>query len=277
MAISTITQVKSALAIAQWRDVLKLSETVEEESTLTWHSLWKALGQPAAGATPGTGVGVRPTKATTGALPFVHPPSGQLNYLLRASMSGGVRGVLTIYDRLWHNSGLLGTQTTPDTNIGGLTVNRPDGTGFATELWGEIYSSLGDANATINVKYTDQDGNTNQSGYLDFGETFGVLGYGSEAGSMFPINLSRPDSGVRSCDAYHWSSSTPFAGNFGFVILRRLADIPLVRASVEETYDFVRLGLPQVYDDACLAMMLRLDGGSTTSGLVQGRFMIGAG
>lgn len=275
MAISTIQQVKSALANSQWRDVLKVADTTENEGPVTWHSLWRVGGFPGAGATPATGVGAIPTKATAGALPFVHPPAGQLNYLLRAALSSSVHVVVTIYDRLWHNSGLSGTQTVVDTNIGGLTVNRPDGTGFETELWGEIYSSIGDNTATINCKYTDQDGNTNQAGFWDF-NFFGAGAYGNTANSMFPIALARPDMGVRSVDAYHWSPSTGTAGNFGFTILRRLADIAIDPAAPDAIYDFVRLGLPRVYDDACLALMLRLQGVSS-SGLVQGRFHIGAG
>jgi hypothetical protein len=68
--------------------------------------------------------------------------------------------------------------------------------------------------------------------------------------------------------------STGTAGNFGMVILRRVAEIPLNVANVGTLLDFAALGLPQIYDDSCLSMMVLCS--TTSTGNLQGSMMIGA-
>jgi hypothetical protein len=270
VAFSTLEEIKTALAIAQRREFLKNSLTAEAAGT--HQSLWKAAGWPAAGANPTNGAGLNgsiPTKATLGAIPFTNPSGGALQHLLHLALSGTVQGKLILYDRLWHNSGMSGTQTTVDTSLSTPPdLTRPDANGAGTEVWGEIYTAIGTGSNTLNFKYTNQAGTTNRTGFY-----VNTTGWLDTAGQMFPMTLQNGDTGVRKCTAYHWSTSTGTAGNFGFVILRRIVEIPLPITDKVGIFEFMRLGLPRVYDDACLALMLQCTG--TSTGFMTGRLDLG--
>ena len=86
----------AALPAAEF-DIYKASQTAEGAGT--FHSLWKAAGIPAAGATPpafGSGSGYVPTRATTGALGQANPTGNR--YLANVNVSCSTIGSLIIYD-----------------------------------------------------------------------------------------------------------------------------------------------------------------------------------
>ena len=268
MAITDLNLVVAALANGQVRELYK--DTVTSEGAGTWHSLWKVAGNPGAGANPGSLAGAIPTDATLGAFAFNNPTGGQLAYLMRLAASGSIIGKLILYDRLWHNSTMSGTQTTTDTTLGAVpALTRPDANGAGTELWGEIYTAIGATGATLNVRYTNQAGTTLQVA------TYAHPANAESVGQMFPLILTAGDTGVRAATAYHWSGTTGTAGDFGLTILRRLAEVPLTLANVGVVHDFAALGLPRIYDDACLSMMVLCT--TTTTGIFQGSLVIGAG
>lgn len=269
MAITDISRLVAALAAGQTLNFIKASQTAEGAGT--WHSMWKADGTPGPGSTPAGGLaGEIPTDATLGAFPFVNPTSGLFNYLVKLALSGSVVGKVILYDRLWHNSGMSGTQTTVDTTLGAVpSLTRPDANGAGTEVWGEIYTAIGATAATLNIRYTDQDGNVSQVG------TYAHPANAESVGQMFPITLAAGDTGVRACTAYHWSVSTGTAGNFGLNIIRRIAEVPITQVNVGTILDFAALGLPRVYDDACIGMMVLCS--TTSTGLLQGSMILGAG
>lgn len=268
MAIDTLNKVIAGFAAGQKLDFFKATQTTEGAGT--WHSLWKAAGVPPAGANPGSLAGAIPTKATTGAFSFTNPSSPALSYLLQMLSSGSITGKLIIYDRLWHNSTMSGTQTTTDTTLGAVpALTRPDANGTGTELWGEIYTPIGASGTTLNVRYTNQSGTTLQVG------TYAHPANAESTGQMFRMSLAAGDTGVRAATAYHWSGTTGTAGDFGLVILRRLAEIPIAQVNIGALLDFAALGMPRIYDDACLSFMVLCT--TTTSGDFQGSINIGQG
>jgi hypothetical protein len=74
---------------------------------------------------------------------------------------------------------------------------------------------------------------------------------------------------------YFWSATTGTTGNFGITLLRRLAEIPLSTINVGYSMDFAELGLPTVYNNACVCMMVMCT--TTNTGILQGsmRFVQG--
>lgn len=229
-----------------------------------YYSLWPIGNTPNAASTPSTGVGDVPTASTTGAIPFTN--SNQ-SYLMNMSFSGSIAGRLILYDRLWQNSGLSGTQTA-DTSIGTMTaLTRPDVNGANTELWMEIYSQIGTNNVTLTCKYTNSSGTTGKSATLVKGSNNHLVQ------RMQQLTLASGDIGVKAVESYSWSSTTGAAGNFGFVILRRIAEIPFVLANGAYSLDFAALGLPQIYNSAALAMMALTT--NTTTGDINGSIVIG--
>lgn len=258
MAITTRDTLIAAYATAQRMMFTKASQT--SEGAGTYHSLWKAAGNPAAGANPGS-TGVVPTSATQGAFPFVDPTGGDLSYLGNLRLASSTIGTFIIYDRLFHVSGLSGTQTTVDTAVSNTALTRFT-TGEQVELWAEVYTAMGATGATLNCKYTDQSGNTNQAG------TYVMPANALSVGQMVPIALAAGDTGVRAVTNYHWSVSTGTAGDFGFTLLRRIAEIEITLANVGKTQNAIDLGLSQIPDDACLAFMVLCT--ATSTGQVMG-------
>ena len=264
MAITSLDQYLANLSAPV--DVFKASATAEGAGT--FHSLFLVAGRPGAGATPpafSAGSGYVPTKATQGAIPYTNPASGN-RYLARLYGSCASAGMFILYDRLWACSG-FGTVVTTAQNVttpGALT--RPDANGENVEIWGEVYSAPGATGATWTVSYT------NQAGVSGRTATYTHPANAESVGQMFPFTLQAGDTGVRSVESFTASVSSGTAGNIGITLLRRLAPLPIPAANAPATmYDGFALGLPQIYTDACLALMVMCSG--TTTGIFAGGYV----
>jgi hypothetical protein len=233
-----------------------------------FHSLWTVTGTPGVGATPATGAGTIPTSATAGGHAFTDAVGAANNYLGLVTASSLQLATLTIYDRLWSNSGINTTTTTTSFTSTPLTRST-DGVGV--ECWLECYTALGAATAsTLTVSYTNSAGTAGQTG------TISKPAVTPNAVEMFgPMNLAAGDQGVRAIASTTWSV-TQTSGTCGLTLLRRIADIPLrpsdQGASVLGPYD---LGFPDVNDGACLSMMVLA--GSASANTVLGQFIVAKG
>lgn len=266
MAITSLDQLAANLP-GQHRHILKASVTTEGAGT--WHSLFRVAGQPAAGSTPpafSAGTGYVPTSATAGAIPFTNPSGGNAAFLAKFMATLSAAGIAILYDRLWHCSGLVTNSITAQniTTPGSLT--RPNANGDDVELWGEVYTAPGATGATWTVSYTNQDGTSGRTA------TYTHPANAETVGQMLPFTLQAGDTGVRSVQSFTCSVSSGTAGSIGLTLLRRLAEIPVPVANTGGVLDGFALGLPQVYNDACLCVMLLCSG--TTSGVFQGSVAI---
>jgi hypothetical protein len=213
-----------------------------------WISLWKAQGNPIAGAAPGSTNGVVPTAATAGALPFTNAGGSNKIYLGRAMVNMPTAGMLVIYDRLLASSGFGGTggAISPASPA---TVNRTgpdDGGAFKNELWLESYTTTAVAQ-TVTVTYTDQNDNT--------GNVSGTVTLPIIPNVMVPVPLAAGDTGVKSIQTVTLGGAT--FGDFGLTILRRLAEIPIPVGGVGVVQDALMTGFASIPANACLAMMLQ--------------------
>ncbi len=268
MAATNLDDVVAMLAGGQKKIFTKQSGTAEAIGV--YHSLWKLNGNPPAGSNAG-GTPVVPTDATTGAIPFTNPTGGDTTYLAMVSASNTVAGTLIILDRLAHVSGLSGTVTSPTTTGTWPSLTRPDANGADTELWVEINTAIGSSATTLTVTYTDQDGNAGSATLAN------PLPGGSGApiaNACYPFPLAAGDTGVRACGNYNWNTTTGTAGDFGLVIARRIAEIPIPGIGLSNALDFASLGLPIIYDDACLWFVFQPTS-SAASGLLQGHLILG--
>ena len=257
MAITDLSTLTAALAGKALRSFTKLSATAEGAGT--FHSLWAVAGYPPAGSAPGA-TALVPTKATTGAWPFTAGGGALQDYIANLSFRGPTAGSLIVYDRLMHVSGLSGTNVSVDTAVSNTALTRyTDGIGV--EAWAEFYTAIGASAATLNIKYTDQDGNATQAG------TYAHPANAESVGQMVPMVLAAGDYGVRAVTNYHWSITTGTAGNFGFTLLKRLFDVPLA-ANIATIMSALDHGLTQIEPDACIAFMVQCS--TTSTGLIQG-------
>jgi len=253
-------------------DVFKVSAT--SEGAGAWHSLWKLGNWPTAGSNPPAytaGSGYTPTDATTGAWPFTNAGAGYTKRLLQAVMSGGTAGTLILYDRLWACSGLLTNTTSTQSITTPGTIPARDATGatdgVGVELWGEIYTAPGATGATWTVSYTNSGGTSGHSA------TYAHPANAETAGQMVPYNLQAGDLGVGAVASLACSVSSGTAGDVGLTLLRRIAEVPLTIANATAVLSALQLGMPRIWDDSCLAMMVRCT--ATNTGLIQGNFIIG--
>lgn len=228
-----------------------------------FHSLWKAAGFPAAGASPGSVNGAINTSATTGAFVFSNPTGGDTGYLARASATGATVGTLIIYDRIWTNSGLSGTSVVSQTFTQPTLTRYASGEGL--ELWFECYTPTGVTAVTITATYK----NTVPTGSRS--ATCALIA-SPVAGQMIPFVLQSGDTGISELDAVILSLSTGTAGDWGCTILRRLAEIPLPVANVGQGVDAFDIGLPVIQNSACLAFMVACS--TTNTGNVIGSMNI---
>jgi len=265
MAVTTLDGLVGALTAGETRNFMKTPTTTEGAGF--FHSLWRAPGMPGAGAIPPTSAGEIPTDATAGSFPFVNAAGAANNYLGYIAAASTVAGTLILYDRLWHNSGLVGNIiTTQSFTQGALTRYT---TGEGVELWGEVYTAMGATASVMTAVYTDQGGTTGNNA------TYAHPANALAADQMFPFILASGDYGVRDVDSVTLSISTGTAGNFGLVLLKRLVTIPLQTQNVAAVYDAFSSGLREVSDDACLAFMIQCS--ATNQGVVGGELTIAKG
>lgn len=265
MALTTLAGVNTALPGQRWRWLKSALLT-----NGSWLSEWTIAGSPGQGVAPSSGLaGDVPTKATTGAPNFVNP-SGANTYLgpITANVlmpSTPAYLTMALYDRLWHNSGINVTITTGQTvsanDAGAVHLTRPDANGAMVEAWYEVYVVMGAGTPTVTLAYTDQDGNAETTG------SSGALATTMGVGRTGQFQLATGDTGVRSIQT--WTANATFTSGTIGLVLRRLVTSILLRLNDPTTYDAIGVGLPRVYDDACLETLWYPATGNTPSGVIE--------
>lgn len=262
MAITTIDGLVAALPAFGY-PILK--SNFSPQAAGAWNALWTVAGIPGAGSNSADGVaGAVPTDATPGAFPFTNATN---TYLSRLFAYAPVLGQLLLYDRLWHNSGLSPT-TVGNQAVNSVALTRPDANGAMVEPWLEVYTALGAGSTAKTINYTDQDGNTGNTGTLQgFATT-------AAAGRAFPFSLAAGDTGVRSIQGFD-NVATSTSGTFGLVLRRLVASMHIPIANTGYVFGPIDLGLPRVYDDACLEFLWFASG--TTANTVAGSLALAQG
>lgn len=237
-------------------------------------SLWRATGQPAQGAIPGTTPAI-PTKATTGAVSFTNVTAPIYNFIgwMWGQASNNAMS-FEIWDRVAHMGGLVLNVTTSqaitglDLSASGLNLgsDRLGASNYSDIQWFlEVYTDGGAtaSNATINVTYNDA-----STGNLNVQAVGGTL----RAGRLIPLTALIPtgDQGkfIRGINSVILSASTGTAGSFGFTAVRPRTMIDFGTANKSEKFDWAEIGMSLVPNDACL--MLAALCSTTTTGTLRG-------
>lgn len=263
MAVLTMDDLVAAMP-GQVIPIYKSSAT--SKGAGTFHSLWQVTGTPGAGGTPATGAGAVPTNSTAGALYYVNPTAPALSYVSRALINTGTVGSLIFYDRLVHTSGLNGTLTTAQ-SINTTALTRYT-TGVGVTPWIEWYTATGSTQVNYSITYTNDTGATAQTAPTQAFVATPV------AGQMAPILLNGKD-GVRVVETLTLAGSTGTAGNFGITLMKRLLTVPMATASTGVVMDAFAVGLQQIPDNSCLAMMVWCS--TTSTGPIHGELGIAQG
>lgn len=255
MAITLDTLAAALSAPGSPKTINKASAV--SEGAGTWHSLWKVGSLPAAGANPPTfssGSSYIPTRATTGAVGQANAGAGNNLYLAGFSGNTTTAGSLILYDRLWACSG-FGTVVTTAQNIttpGTLTAGRDPNSGADVEPWLEVYTAPGATTATWTVTGTDSTGTTGRTW------TYTHPANAESVGQMMPLNAGTAVGGMRAPASFQASASSGTAGDIGLTLMRRIGMISVPTANIAAiAQDAFATGLPEIYDDACLAFMVQ--------------------
>jgi hypothetical protein len=265
MAITTRDGLVAALASAE-REVL-YKASIANAVANTWHSLWRATGQPAQGGTPAAAATC--TNATTGAVPFTTPGSGN-SYVLGWDLQLANVGSCVLYDRLAHMGGLSGTVFTPTAQTVNVTIPASRDAavdGSDVEWFLEWYSDTGGTGVNATVTYTDQLDATGNTVVVALVAT-------TRAGRLYPIP---PPAGkfIKSIQSVTLSATTGTAGNFGVTVAKRVASVPVAVTNQIATRDAFQIGIPKVPTNACLWIAMFCS--TTSTGVVNGQVVVGSG
>jgi hypothetical protein len=150
-----------------------------------------------------------------------------------------------VYDRLWHNSGIVVTTTTAQT-VNSATFPARDRNG-ATNGEGvyiglEISTLTGAGASVISINYTNSAGVAGRVGTA-------IVPYAaaSAAGSFYPFALQAGDFWVRSVQTYT-STVSMTSGAVHLVAYRPLQVLELPSAGIAGVIDPITGGLPREYD-----------------------------
>jgi hypothetical protein len=227
-------------------------------------TLWQYDGIPSGGALPPT-THVAPTNATAGSLQ--QPTTTGTNEKLCMYVAGvaSAAGTLVIYDRLLHGSGLSAISTALQT-VGG-SITRYTGTeARGNEIWIEINTLIGATQHILTVNYTDQAGVASVTT-----SAFGGTGL-REAQRIIRMPLAAGDSGARAVASAQLDVSTGVQGDFGVVIARPLAQLPIPVAGAASQISFLDKPL-KIKSDACLALAFLANGTTAPFVTVDGFFV----
>jgi hypothetical protein len=222
-------------------------------------------GIPGPAVAPTPGLAGEALTTYPGQIPFTNPGGGLKSYLARfAGLSSAQIGTLLLCDRLWHNSGLVVTNTGAQTvNSVAFPARDNNGTtnGEGVMIGLEIRTATGAGAAAPIITYTDSDGNAGNLGALAV-----AYGASSGVGSFYPFALAAGDKGVRSIQSYQGYTSMT-SGAIGLVAYRVLATLPMGTANIASALDALTSGMPEIFDNT-VPFLVFVPNTTTTTSLV---------
>lgn len=226
------------------------------EAAGVWQSLWKGTGNPGAGsdpaATPGTVYDSDTGSVVAGSMYFADR-SPDYRHLLSFGAVATQNCTLMLYDRLAGVSG-ISTATTGNKTVNSGSLTRYSGTAaILNEVWLEVTTATTTTAPVVSLnQYTSADGSTGQSG-----GTVTFPAAATDLHTMIQVPLNASKQGVRSVEVGLNVGTASAAGAVNVLIIRPLARIPLL-TNVWNEISFLDdvMGLPRIYDNACLGLAL---------------------
>jgi hypothetical protein len=274
MAISSMDTLVAAMTASTAQVLTWHKSAITADAAGTYSDLFFAAGNPGAGQVPAAAsVGGTSYSGTADAgLVFTPPIGGQLTYVLSWSVGNSLTGTVMLYDRLWACSGLA-TGAGATTTITGMTpVTRYNG-GEGALLWYVCFVAPGaqPSGLTITASYTNSDGVSGRTGSI-------VMSAGAPPVAQYqayPFTLQAGDKGVQSVQSVTNSVAAFTGGSHGLMICKTLMSAPCPIGSNGILVDGLKMGLPQIDDDASLNFMMLAGSANTgywtgTITLVQG-------
>lgn len=243
-------------------------------------SLWRATGYPAQAAIPTTAAVC--SASLLGAFPLSAKIAGQDRAIAQIALSTPTAGnTLIIEDRLMHLGGLVGNITTAQTAVVDISANlgvnniaeRIGNPSYSELAWYlEWYTTTGSTAATPTINVTFTDDTTANLNIWVAGST--ALPASVAASRRYRI-YNNTGKIIKRVNSVTFSASTGTAGNFGITVVRQMAYVNCTLANQMLVYDWSLLGLPKVFDEACITISQLCV--TTTSGAIQGNLLQAVG
>lgn len=247
MAITTLDGVIAGMQAP--KPITKVGIATAAVGAMRGYTLWYAAGNPGAAAANAAGINGAAVSDGVGGIPRTNPGAGN-SYLARFGVQASTAGSLWLIDRLWNNSGLLVTSTSPQA-IAAAALPSRDGAGGTTgaNVMAAIeWSATGGAGVpTVTLTYTDQDGNAGATG------TFTAVA-SPPVGTFELFTLAAGDTGVRAPSSFI-QSATRTSGTMHLVLFRVLAQIDVTAANIGNAIDALTSGMPRIYDSSTLQLV----------------------
>jgi hypothetical protein len=224
--------------------------------------LFDIAGNPGAGtlAVGNTANGVVHTDATAGYPTINTFGGGATGYLGRVEAFNSVISRIRLFDRLFSCGAYAFNANTNLASQPSFLGRVPGGTAAlcagVTELWVEQVTAA-TGNQAVNVGYTNETGTA--------GRSTGAVGISAAptVGSMWQLPLQAGDKGVSLVS--NVTGSVASAGTFNVHVMRPLFDIRIPVANSGEVWDYLRTGMPVLFDTSALFAAVMAD--STSSGV----------
>lgn len=225
-------------------------------------------GNPGAGVLAGTSTttGVVPVAGGAG-FPVLNSFGGQNGYLNKIAFGNSVACRIFLFDLLWKGGAYAFNAATTGQTPTSYASRVLGGTDFTnTELWYEQVTAATGIQS-VNVTYTNQSGTA--------GRTTGVVSQGTAGivGRMMQLPLQSGDTGLQGVTGVTGTVAT--AGTFNILVMRRLWSGRVRIANDGDTHDFLKTGLPRIFDTSALYMVVQPDG--TATGVPELYFEVVAG
>lgn len=233
-------------------------------------SVFDLAGIPGVGTLAGgdSANGIVPTDAVAGFPPILF--SSGTGYLSKVEFGSSVASRLSLYDMVFkagtyaYNSGTTNLSAQP-----AISSRCPDypgsGTSFGVgmEIWCEVVTAHTSATAwRIQVTYTNQAGVAGRTSVISATYAAAAL----TVGKMFPLQLQAGDTGVQKIESVTVTTGAAAAGTVNILIMRPLWTSGRVMVANDgDIHDLLRTGMPVVYSDSALYLVVEAD--STASGV----------
>jgi hypothetical protein len=229
------------------------------------YTTFDIAGNPSGGVlnVGNTANGLVHTSATAGYSPIASF-AGQTGYLSKVEFGSSVPCCFDLYDRLFvagayaYNADIT---LTAQPSYSGRIVNSNYG---GTQLWIEAVTAFTGV-CNVNIDYLDQGGQAGNTGV--------IATVALPIGRCFQIPLAAGDSGVSQIVRIRGTIAT--VGTFNVMVLRPLWFGRVISANGGDVHDFLKTGLPQIFDTSALYVLLYAD--STAVGLPDCTFQLCAG
>lgn len=232
------------------------------------YSVFDIAGNPSAGSinVANTANGIVPTDAITG-YPTIQSFGGNTGYLTGVQFGNSVACRMTIFDCLFSAGAYTFNANTVLTSQPSYASRVLGGTDFTnTEIWIETATAF-TGNPSFAITYTNQDGVT--------GRTTGTVATGAAlaVGRMFLMPMQSGDTGVQRIESVVATVAT--AGTFTVHVMRRLWQGRVRINNDGDAHDFLKTGMPQIFDNSALRFVIQSD--STSTGIPEFQLEIASG